>query len=249
MSERLLIHRKKSLEDFKVSEPRSGCAAQMKSNIGTFFQHSLLLLYSLSRMKNKKYMVLKKIVVWLSFTVFIWQSSTAQLDVSAHPFNIIGEQALVGIDFSLSDHFSVELLTGLGFKNRADYNSTSIPADFLAKYYFTPEERADKFYAAALLHLRQEFNQNDNRYIRGYDYTEVGAGLVLGYKIVSSHGIIMEMSFGLARNFVNQMNQKSIDEGVDIFFEDLREEEIYLHVRFGLGYRFGGKMDTEAKID
>ncbi len=169
-------------------------------------------------------------------------TSQAQVDVTVNPIGILFGDISLGADIVISDNLSVEPTVGFG-SNKSDllgYKSSSIPISVFGKYYFNPNNGADKFYASVWLRfINRNFNFDDT--LTGtasvdYSQTRVGGGLGIGYKVVSKGGIVFDIGIGAGRAFLDKRKFESdVIDPVTIEWTQLM-----FNGKLGVGYRFGG---------
>ncbi|MFT5763866.1 MAG: hypothetical protein ACI8X3_001292 [Saprospiraceae bacterium] len=150
----------------------------------------------------------------------------------------------MGADFMISDNLSIEGSIGFtsgkeSFGSDDDYKYTGIPITVFGKYYFNPDNGADKFYVDAWLRFVSRTNKykgSSSTFYGDYSQTRVGIGFGIGYKVVSVGGFVFDIGLGAGRAFIdntsydNNGQQESFD-WPDIMFAG----------KVGVGYRFGGK--------
>jgi len=177
-------------------------------------------------------------------------TSQAQIDVTVNPIGILFGNLSVGADIVISDNLSVEPTIGFGASSTdgdlVGYSSkyTSIPISVFGKYYFNPNNGADKFYASVWLRFvsrsvkYSDIDPNTLFTIADYSQTRVGGGIGVGYKIVSNGGIVFDIGFGVGRAFINNTKfDTDINEAEAITID---WPDIMFNGKLGVGYRFGG---------
>jgi len=171
------------------------------------------------------------------------QESKAQTDVTINPLGLLFSNFNAGADFVLADNFSVEGNLGVSFGSRGflddEFKFFGIPVTVFGKYYFNPEDGADKFYADVWLRfISRNFSfEGDANTFSDYSQTRFGAGFGIGYKVVATSGLVFDIGFGAGRAFVDNtkfdssdLSQSSVDwPGIMFVFKT------------GIGYRFGNK--------
>ena len=167
----------------------------------------------------------------------------AQVDLTVNPIGLLWGNFSVGADFNVSEKFSVEGSVGFGSRkfDSANYKWSNIPISVLGKYYFSPDNGCDKFYADAfLLFINRSYksiDDNNSTFFYNYTQTRFGLGFGLGYKVASKSGLVFDINMGIGRAIVD--NTKYEDEnGVDTSVD---WSDIMFQGKLGVGYRFGGK--------
>ena len=168
-------------------------------------------------------------------------TSQAQIDATANPLGILFGSLSVGADFLITDNISVEPTIGYGTRNRdlLGYQSSAFTISTFGKYYFNPDNGADKFYGSVWLRYVNRSIDWDEDFLGfaniDYNETKVGIGLGIGWKIVSNNGIVFDIGAGLGRSFINTNN---LD---DDFIGNLADiSDLMVNGKLGVGYRFGG---------
>ena len=187
-----------------------------------------------------------KNVYALMFTLALFgfaNQAKAQVDVTINPIGLLFGDLNVGFDFVLSDNLSVEGTIGIatGSDDLVDAESKyfGLPITVFGKYYFNPNNGADKFYVDAWLRFVNRSykweGDNASSYV-DYSQTRVGIGFGIGYKIVSDGNFVFDIGLGAGRALVDNTkyddgagNQTTVD-WPDIMFAG----------KIGVGYRFGG---------
>jgi hypothetical protein len=178
------------------------------------------------------------LILALSLLAFSTYRAEAQVDVTVNPIGLLFGDLSVGADFILSDEFSLEGTIGFGGGND-DFTSlkwSNIPITAVGKYYFNPQDGADKFYASAFLRFvgRSYRADGDTDYAE-YSQTRVGLGVGIGYKAVSRSGVVFDIGFGVGRAFIDNTKFESNGEELQVDWPD-----IMFTGKLGVGYRFGG---------
>lgn len=170
-----------------------------------------------------------------SFTAF---QAKAQVDVSLNALGIIFSGTQVGADFVFSEDLSAELSAGYNSSKDSDRSQkyTSIPVQVLGKYYLGPDDGADKFYVGLFLRLanRSYTNDGDSSFAE-LTQSRFGAGLGLGYKIVSRSNVVFDFGLTLGKVLSDSTKYKDSD-GLQ---EEISIPGIIVGLRAGVGYRFG----------
>lgn len=180
-----------------------------------------------------------KILALVSAFAFAgFQQVEAQVDVQISPIGLLWGNLGLSADFVLQDNFSVEGQIGVGFGNEdigLDY--FSLPITAYGKYYFNPEDGADKFYADVFLRFvnRNYSADDDGTNLAEYSQTRVGGGFGIGYKVVGNSGIVFDVGFGVGRAFIDNTSFESDGERVEVNWP-----EIMFVGKLAIGYRFGG---------
>lgn len=191
-------------------------------------------------MKNLKFLILLCFLTLCS----VMNKTQAQVDLTVSPIGLLFGDLNAGVDFSITENFSTEAQIGLTFGKDDlgegdEYKYFGLPITVLGKYYFNPNNGADRFYADVFLKFVQRSYSVDGDNVLGYaDYsnTRFGAGFGIGYKVVSKGGFVFDIGFGAGKAFVDKT--KFDDDGLTGGVLDL--PNLMFTGKLGVGYRFGG---------
>ncbi|MEK7256824.1 MAG: hypothetical protein AAB316_18870, partial [Bacteroidota bacterium] len=117
----------------------------------------------------------------------------------------------------------------------------NLPVTVFGKYYFSPKNGADRFYADAFARfVRRSFTITDETSTYAeYDKTRFGLGIGLGYKVASEKGFIFDFGFGVGRAIVDETKFSAEGEQVEASWSSAM-----IIAKVGLGYRFGGNRNN-----
>jgi hypothetical protein len=173
---------------------------------------------------------------------------TSQVDVTVNPIGLLVGSFGVGGDIALSDNFSTELAVGFGSRSSDDdftrsYKVSSFRVNAIGKYYFSPDEGADKFYAGAFLRYINRGYSYDSpqttfegvEYNGDYDQTRFGLGFLFGYKVVVDSKIIVDFNFGAGTSIADSYKYAD-SSGNEVAIE---WPSLMIVGKLGIGYRFG----------
>lgn len=160
----------------------------------------------------------------------------AQVDVMVNPIGLLFGNLSASADFMLKDNFSVEGQIGVGFGDELGLDYFNLPITAYGKYYFNPDDGADKFYADVFLRfIARNYSAEDNSTtLAEYSQTRVGAGFGIGYKVVGQSGIVFDLGFGIGRAFIDNTSYESDGDRVEVDWP-----EIMFTGKLAIGYRFG----------
>ena len=170
--------------------------------------------------------------------LFVLQpAAQAQVDLTLNPIGILFGGINVGADFGVSENFSIEATLGYGSNKILDVQGTNIPVIATGKYYFSPKQGADRFYADAFLrYMNRQWNYDDNTNQLDYTSNRFGIGFGVGYKVVSKGGFVFDVNLGGGRVLFEQNVFEGNGEQETVNWPDL-----IIQGKLGIGYRFGGK--------
>jgi hypothetical protein len=164
------------------------------------------------------------------------QTSQAQIDVTVNPIGILFGDLSAGVDFAVSEKFSVEAQVGFGGDKGGEgtsaYKYRNLGTTGLAKFYFNPNRGADRFYVDGFVKfINRNYDYTDDNFFSDYKQNRLGIGAGLGYKVVSGGGFVFDINIGGGRAL---LDKTSVD-GTTIDWPD-----IIVTGKLGIGYRFGG---------
>jgi len=185
---------------------------------------------------------MKKSILLIAALVVVTMAS-AQIEVKINPVGALFGSPDVAAEYFVSDNFGAELTLGLvsgsaGLANSLndwDPKRSGFGVMGMGKYYFSPDEGCDKFFAA--LYLRQRSwkvdDKNSDDY-PGFSRSIFAGGFALGYKWVGDSGIMLEIAGGAGRAFSEKNEWLNVDnQGIE--FPNLGLDAI---TRLAVGYRF-----------
>lgn len=182
---------------------------------------------------------MKKILIILLFTGSFGFVSNAQTDITVNPIGLLFSNFNAGVDFGLSNDFSIEPRIGLAFGNNTvggtEFSSFGFTIGAIGKYYFTPKNGCDKWHIGPYLNFSNANLTADGE--NDISRTVFGIGLYSGYKVVSSRNIVFDFGLGLGRNFVNEFDDGS---GNELDLSEIPLLNISVIGKIAVGYRFGG---------
>ena len=163
-------------------------------------------------------------------------SLQAQIDVTINPIGLLWGDISLGGDFGISDDFSVEGILGFGGSNidDADYNGLRLSG--VGKYYFSPKNGIDKFYALGFLRfVNRNYDYGNDSSFANYRQSRLGLGVGAGYKVASEKGFIFDINFGVGRALTDSLTYEDSDGGQQV---ELDWPDIMFMAKLGVGYRF-----------
>jgi hypothetical protein len=196
---------------------------------------------------------MKKLIISISILCFSIVSF-GQLELTTDPFSTIGGKYSLGVDYCLSENFSVELNAGYRLRKRSnilldyEYENKGIELNALAKYYFSPQRTAEGFYTGMFFRFIDRstsytdlFDVQQTSESINFSRTKIGVGGLLGFKIVTEKGFICDINLGVGRAFVNDLtydsNREDVLDALEII--DFFNTSMILIGEVGIGYRFG----------
>ena len=176
------------------------------------------------------------------FALVIFALSTyradAQIDVTINPIGLLFGGINVGADFALSEEFSIEANVGYNAAKDEDRSQkyTGVPIQAVGKYYFNPDDGADKFYAAAFVrYVNRSYTADGSSSFADLTQSRLGAGFGVGFKSVSRKNIVFDFGVNVGRIIAD--NTKYSDS--DGTRENVSIPWAIFTVKLGVGYRFG----------
>jgi len=173
-------------------------------------------------------------ILFASFNLF------GQIELKINTFGLLFNQPDIIGEYGITDNFGVEL------SYRLNYGIQARDTEFLqrslfdisaaGKYYFNQNKSCNRFFAGA--YLKQEsFTSIQNIGLRGGESINqlsiFAGGILTGYKLVISPGIVLEIASGIGRNFRSKQTITFNNETTTR--NDHRIDFLY---RLSVGYRF-----------
>lgn len=178
--------------------------------------------------------------------LFASLSANAQFEVKINPIGALFQSPDVSVEYIVNDNFGVEGKLGYAWANRevlgvtgSESKSQGVNLALLGKYYFNPDEGADRFYAGLYGKFGYASSKSDASStfaIADYTQTRLALGALVGFKWVGGNGIVLDINFGVGRALLNNYN--SDDPDIDNLLESIDIDAIGT---IALGYRFPGK--------
>jgi hypothetical protein len=166
------------------------------------------------------------------------RSAQAQVDLTVNPIGILFGDFSFGADFALADQFSIEAAIGFGSNAILDVKGNNVPVTAIGKYYFSPKNGADGFYADVFArYVYRQWNYTDNSGFADFTTNRFGLGFGAGYKVVSKGGFVFDVGLGAGRAILDK-NVYSDSSGNR---EDLNWPDLMFQGKLAIGYRFGKK--------
>ncbi len=189
---------------------------------------------------------MKKLLLLSCLCMFL-TSAQAQVELKINPLGILFSSPDLAAEYLVNDNLGVELSLGLVYGNTLGsgliddsfkIKKSGYRVRLSGKYYFSPEDGCDKFYAGMYLGPRSTKFSGDSTvwgYDPGYKLSGFAIGLLVGYKWVADSGLVFEIGAGGGRALGEKFtfNDGSLDEsGFDGFGVDFVGT-------LAVGYRFG----------
>jgi hypothetical protein len=186
----------------------------------------------------------KKFFSTLALAVFIATASFAQFEVKINPVGLLWGGVTASGEVVFADNMGAELTlglanTGVNIFTDGDTQLNGFKATGAFKYYFSPIEGGDGFYAGPYLKYRLLSGKYDSELTNqseSVDWNKVAVGLLAGYKWVAESGLLFEISAGAGRSFVSNISSSEDDESYD--FSSIPFLNIDLVGKLAVGYRF-----------
>lgn len=200
-------------------------------------------------MKKRNYFVA---VLGFLFSTLATNAQVIQVDATTSPLSLLFGRLGLGADIRITDNISVEpsiaFISKKGGSDEREYKYTSIPITVTGKYYFSPKQGADGFYADAFLkYAARTYNYTGDTY-QNAQWTRAGLGMGIGYKLVSDGNFVFDVGFGIGKPFfANNVTysgsgiQDDQLEWVDGILKFLSPLDVMTTGKLSIGYRFGGQ--------
>lgn len=181
---------------------------------------------------------MKKFIVLAVFAFAVSNTAIAQIELKINPIGALFNSPDISAEYIVNEDIGVEFGLGLEYGKQAitDYKRSGFSVFVAGKYYFSPDDGADKFYAGAYLRPRSRnfTDEDDNGFDGSYKQSAFAVGVLVGYKWIGARGILFELGFGAGRAFGEKLKftDGTNTEEVDGFGIDILG-------RVAVGYRFG----------
>jgi hypothetical protein len=186
---------------------------------------------------------MKKKLMSLGLFMMIAFYSFSQFELKIDPINAIFGQIPVSAEFVASKNIGIEATGAYNFAKDKNYNtkSTGLVTCGLIKFYFSPKNGGDRFYAFPYVrYVSRKFDFTNTTGIGAgtisATYKAFGAGFGIGYKIVAESGLLFDIGFGVGKNFSGKYTYN------DPTYSEAGNFTIPINAigRMSIGYRFGG---------
>jgi len=153
-----------------------------------------------------------------------------KFEIKANPIGLLFGNPSLSFEYILSENFGLEASPTLFSRNRdifgEDASFSGAGLGIFAKYYFSPDKPASKFYVAPYIRFFRSSTTltNSDELVN----TRLAAGFMPGFKWVSDSNVSFEIAFGLGRAFINELEGTTADFGLNLDAVG----------RFAVGYRF-----------
>ena len=192
---------------------------------------------------------MKKLSMLLATAFFITagmlnQAKAQIIDVTINPIPLLFGNVNVGAEYVVNDNIGVELTIGIAsgkddaLTGDAEAKYFGMPIAVFGKYYFSPDDGADKFYADIWLkyvNRSYEYDGPDADLFVGYSQTRFGGGFGIGFKAVADNGLVFDIGFGGGRAISDNTKFDSGNGEQDV----IDWPDLMLTGKIGIGYRFG----------
>lgn len=180
----------------------------------------------------------KKLFSTLVLAVAFASVAFSQIEVKVNPVGLLWGGVSASGEYILSDNMGVEVSARLASRNLAftseDVRATGFGAGAQFKYYFSPNQGGDGFYASAYLRyagLSGKYTGELSGTEETVNWNKTAVGLGLGYKWVADSGLLFEIGGGVGRNLSSKWTY-SDDSTIDFSFP------FDATFRLSVGYRF-----------
>ena len=161
-------------------------------------------------------------------------------EVKINPLGVLFNSPDLSAEYIVNDDIGVQLTLGLEYGDFAlglsDLTKSGYALRLMGKYYFNPDDGADRFYAGVYLGPRSRSINDDinDGFDQGFRQSAFTAGLAIGYKWVGKKGILFEVAIGGGRAFGETItfDDDNFETEVDGFGVDVIG-------MLAVGYRFG----------
>jgi Protein of unknown function (DUF3575) len=191
---------------------------------------------------------MKKLLLPIFLAVFACiQTANAQIDLTVRPLNLLTGGFGAGVDFALSDNFSIELAPV--FRSYGKVNSgkfRAIGGFLVPKFYVAPVRGADGFYVDLFIRaINRKTTFADSSVVSDYAQTRIGAGVGIGYKFAFKNNFVFEAGAGGGSAFYDKIKYETNGTQNAVSWT-----KVMLQFKLAIGYRFGGgksdKMSSKS---
>lgn len=150
---------------------------------------------------------MKKRLFTLVAALFMATSMFAQFEVKVNPIGLLFGGISASGEYILNDNMGVEVSARLSSNKLTitteETKLTGFGIGAAYKYYFSPDDGADKFYAnlyARYGGLSGKYTGSISAAEEKATYSKVAVGFGIGYKWLADSGLLFELGFGAGRN-------------------------------------------------
>ncbi len=140
----------------------------------------------------------KRLFATAAVALFVVGSAFAQFEVKVNPIGLLFGGLSVSGEYILNDNMGVEASLRFASNTFADVKTNGFGAGAAYKYYFSPENGADKFYVYGYLNYAGGKGTSSTDVT--LTYSKIAAGFGAGYKWVADSGLLFDIGFGIGRN-------------------------------------------------
>ena len=189
---------------------------------------------------------MKKHFLLAFFALIFLGTANAQIELKINPLGLLFGSPDFSAEYIVNEDIGVEFGLGLDFGtfgNELTGKGKKSGFNIFAagKYYFSPDDGADKFYVGVYLRPRTLKYTYDNATTGsdfGYKNSAFGVGLLGGYKWVGARGILFELAVGYGKAFGSKITYNDPDYDPIITADILKFDFLG---RLAIGYRLGSK--------
>jgi len=184
---------------------------------------------------------MKKLLLITTLIIFSFPNLSAQyVEAKINPIGALFQSPDVSVEYIVNENIGVEGKIGYRWSNNDFLGEVSRSTGFsfatLGKFYFKPEDDADRFYAGLYAKYARNTSSSNIDVFSDYDQTRVAIGALGGFKWVANNGIVLDFNVGAGRALVNKYN---FNANADPNYIDLIEGiDLDFIGTLALGYRF-----------
>ncbi len=142
---------------------------------------------------------MKSLLTALVFALFTIPSF-AQVDVSVNPIGLLFGDIGISGDFAISEDISVDGQINYTSRSFLSSTVTGFSPTVMGKYYFDPNNGADKWYAGVFTGIRTLGWEDTS--LGEIDFFSFGLGFAGGFKWVADSGFLVDINAGYGRAFI-----------------------------------------------
>ncbi len=185
-------------------------------------------------------MKLKNILpIFALFFLGFAQTSQAQIEVKINPIGALFSAPDLGVEYIVNESFGVELNLAFNFNkftvDGTEFRNTGFGTRLSGKYYFSPDDGGDRWYAGVYTKFRRGNGSADNS-TDEVTSTRLAVGILFGHKWVTKHNLVFEINVGFGRAFISKWEYS---DGEEVNTNDIPLLNWDVVGTFAVGYRFG----------
>jgi len=186
---------------------------------------------------------MKNFTLTIGLLLAVIACSAQTAEVKINPIGVLFGNIAVSGEYYVSENFGAELTVGIvtGRYGLADVGTfeakkSGFGVMGMGRYYFSPNDICDKFYAGVYVRQRSfeiSADEVDGEEFSAWKRSFVAAGIGLGYKLVGDSGVLLDVGFGVGRTLSESNEWTGDEEGLEF-----PSFGIDGYSRIAIGYQF-----------